>query len=71
MGDHPDEHARWVLRQLGDDRYDDLVRRANKPRKYTPQDRKEMNAHYKAQLAYLERRRSEGEAGYIDVVSWD
>jgi len=30
-----------------------------------------MYQHYKAQLAYLERRRKEGEQGWIDFVAWD
>lgn len=69
--DNPDEHAAWFRSYLGDVRFDELVLRANGHRKYVPQDRSEMNAHYKAQLVYLERRRADGEMGYIDVVSWD
>lgn len=71
MGDNPDEHAFWVRRKLGEPRFDELVLRGNGVRKYTPADRAEMNAHYRAQLKYLERRRRDGETGYLDIVSWD
>lgn len=71
MGDNPDEHAAWVRTQLGDVRFDDLVIRANGHRKYTPHDRWEMNAHYKAQYEYMKRRRMEGEVGYLPLVRWD
>ena len=39
--------------------------------KYTRAELEEMYIHYKAQLAYMERRRKEGETGYIDFVGWD
>lgn len=71
MGDNPDEHAAWVREKLGESRFDDLVLRGNGCRKYTPGEREEMYQHFRAQLKYLERRRSEGEQGYIDIVCWD
>jgi hypothetical protein len=71
MHDSPDEHAAWVRSQLGDDNFDELVLRANTPRKYSPQDRREMFDHYKAQLKYMERQRNEGKRGYLPLVSWD
>ena len=71
MGDNPDEHAAWVRSQLGDDTFAEIVLRANSVRKYSPQDRAEMNEHYKSQLKYMERRRAEGERGYLPLVRYD
>ena len=61
----------WVEAQLGVTRYDDLVLRANKPRKYTKADKKEMLEHFKAQLAYMRKRRMKGEVGVIEFVEFD
>lgn len=71
LGGSPHVFKVWVLKQLGETRYDELTLRANLPRKYTKSDRKEMRAHYKAQLDYIIRRRSKGELGYIDFCNWD
>ncbi len=71
VGENPHEHARWVKNQLGQTRYDELTLRANQPKKYTKAEQKEMVAHFRAQLEYLQRRRRDGETGYIDFVDWD
>ena len=71
FGKHPIEHRDFVLKMLGRSRYDDLVLRGNGHRKYTPHDRWEMNAHYKAQHVHLLRRRREGETSWLPLVSWD
>lgn len=39
--------------------------------KYTKADLEEMYQHYVAQLKYMEKRRKDGETGYIDFVGWD
>lgn len=71
MGDSPDEHAAWVRRQLGDVRFDELVRRANTPRKVTPLDRLEMNAHFRAELERIANLRAMGLVGYVEATSYD
>jgi len=71
MGDCPEEHAAWVRKELGEPRYDDLVLRANGHRKYTPQDRFDMNAWYRKQFKTMDRLRMDGEIGYIELVAWD
>jgi hypothetical protein len=71
MGGARDEYTAFLRKALGDTRFDELVLRGNKPRKYTPQEREEMYVHYKAQLEYLERRRRDGETGVIEFTSWD
>lgn len=71
LGENPHEFTAWVKSQLGETRYDELVLRANGVVKRTKAERKEMLEHFKAQLAYMRRRRREGEAGYIDFVDFD
>ena len=71
LGSKPHEFRSWVFKQLGPNRYDELTLRANKPRKYTKSDKKEMLAHYKSQLAYLKRRRDKGAVGYLEFIEWD
>jgi hypothetical protein len=39
--------------------------------KYTPQDRWEMNAHYRDELKRLERERMNGAIGYLHLQAWD
>jgi hypothetical protein len=71
LGSRPHDFKVWVEKQLGETRYDDLVLRANTPRKYTKADKKEMLEHFKAQLAYMRKRRMKGEVGVIEFVEFD
>ena len=71
LGSRPHDFRSWVYEQLGVTRYDELVLRANKPRKYTKADNKDRLEHFKAQLAYMRKRRMNGETGYIEFVEWD
>ena len=71
LGSNPELFRSWVFKELGEIRYDDLTLRANKPRKYTKADRKEMLIHFKAQLEYLKKRRKEGQTGYILFMEYD
>jgi len=66
-----DEYTAFKKRKLGDTRYDELVLRANKPRKYTKADKKEMLAHFRSQHKYMLRLRKDGAQGYLPVVSYD
>jgi len=71
LGSNPHEFTAWVKSRLGDTRYDELVLRAHRPQKYSKAERKEMQEHFKAQLAYIRRRRREGEVGIIEFVEFD
>lgn len=71
MGDCPEEHAAWVRKELGEDRFDALVLRANGHRKYTPHDRWEMNKHYASEFARMHSERMAGRMGYLILSSWD
>ena len=66
-----DEYTAFKKKKLGETRYEALVLRANKPRKYIKSDLKDMRAHYRAQLKYIERQRMAGEQGCLPIVSWD
>lgn len=69
--DFPLEWDSAVARILGEPNREDVRRLANCIRKYTKAEKQEMLEHYKAQLKYMERRRAQGEKGYIDFVGFD
>ena len=71
MGANPHDHKTFAFEQLGEPRYDELVRRAYGVRKRVKGERKDMQAHFKAQLEYIRRRRMEGETGLIEFAEWD
>jgi len=65
-------HVRLMIELLGETGHDRLVERLQRNDfKYSQADRIEMHAHYKAQLAYLERQRREGKTGVLPVVPYD
>lgn len=55
----------------GDTRWDWLIERLQKPRKYTPYNRWEMNEHFKREIERVQTLRLGGESGFISLVSWD
>lgn len=71
LGSNPALFNKFARDHLGETRYDWLMLRHNQTTKYTRPELEEMYVHYKAQLAYLERRRMQGETGYIDFVGFD
>jgi len=71
LGSKPHEFKAWVMKQLGETRYDWLTLRANAPKKYSKAEKKEMKVHFEAQLAAIRRRRDKGELGIIEFVDWD
>ena len=72
LGSNPHEFRSFMFKHLGEPNYDELVLRANTPYKRSKFEKKEMEAHFKAQLAYIRRRRREnGETGVIPFVEWD
>lgn len=66
-----DEYTAFKRKKLGDTRFDALVLRANKPRKYTKADKAEMTKHYRSELSKMEFLRANGERGYIEAISYD
>lgn len=71
LGSNPHEHYAFVYGQLGEPRYDSLVLRAHAPMKRTKAEWDELYEHLKAQLAYLRRRRKEGEVGLVEFMEFD
>ena len=69
--DFPLEWEGFVRTHYGDDKYDLIKRLAWTIRKYTPAEKLEMKEHYRAQLAYMKKRRANGEGGFIDFVGYD
>ena len=71
LASNPAIFDKFARDSLGDTRYDWLMERHNQTVKYTKADLEDIYQHLKAQLTYLQRRRSQGERGYIDFVAWD
>jgi hypothetical protein len=71
LSSNPTEFDAWVKTQMAEWVYDDVVSQANSVRKYYKADLEEMLEHYKAQLEYMERRRANGETGYLEFVGYD
>jgi hypothetical protein len=66
-----DEYTAFKRKKLGDTRYDELVERANTPRKTPKSELKEISAHYRSQFRYMRGRRLKGEIGYLPIVRYD
>ena len=71
LGSKPHEFRSWVFNAIGEENYDSLTLRANKPKKYTKADLKEMKQHYTEQLDEILQKRKDGCVGYIDFVEYD
>ncbi len=71
LGSNPAIFDGFARAELGETRYNWLMRRHNQTMKYTKADLEDMYQHYRSQLIYLEKRRMKGHIGYIDFVSWD
>ena len=71
FGGARDEYTSFLIKALGESRFDDLVLKGNAVRKFTRAEKEEQYQHYRAQYKYLRRRRDQGETGWIDFVSWD
>jgi len=63
--------VRFFTELLGSERHDWLVERHQGIYRYKPQERWEMNAHYRAQKVKIERLRLNGEQGYQILTPWD
>jgi hypothetical protein len=67
----PVEWRDFVREQHGYENFEEIRRLANSVRKYTKDDKRQILEHLKAQHKYIERRRMEGEQGFIDWAGWD
>ena len=65
------EYDAFKRKKLGDTRFDDLVLRANKPRKYIQADIKEMRDFLRQQLKDMVKLRMDGEQGFIMLLNYD
>lgn len=70
FGSNPHDYRSLMFKHLGETAYDELVLLAKSPRKLSRDEMKDMQAHFKAQLEYIRRRRREGEEGYIDFSEY-
>lgn len=68
--DH-DEHYRFMMRRLGEVRYDLLRQRKQKVVRYRASDYKAMREHYRSELERLRAMRADGVQGHIEVVAYD
>ena len=66
----PLEWGDFLRREFGDAWYDEAKRLAWETRKYTPEERREIKAHYKAEKERIEALRREGVQGVIELVSY-
>jgi len=71
MDKHNDIKQQFFKDHLGEARYEMLSFRMHGNFKISPQERWEMNVHYKAQKKYCERLRREGQQGTLPVAAWD
>ena len=68
---HNAEESEFFYDNMGMEKYDALKIRMQGLYRYKPWERSEMAAHYRAQMRSIEKRRLNGEKGFIEVVSWD
>lgn len=69
--DRPLDHADFARRLLGAGCYDDLVRKTNTPRKFSPAEKAEAKVHYKKEFLRLRELRDQGVLGYIECVNYE
>ena len=65
------EYDAFKRKKLGDTRFDALVLRANKPRKYIKADIKEMRDFLRQQLKDMMKLRMDGAQGFIILRNYD
>jgi len=65
------EYTPWLRKQLGEDRFDDLVRRGHAVMRYTKDEKEKRYQHYKEELADMQLSRDMGETDWIEFTSWD
>jgi hypothetical protein len=71
MADRPLVHAELVREWLGQEAYDELMRKHHKPQKIPKHVESDIAKHYRTQLAAIEDMRKSGWRGYIELEDWD
>ena len=69
LGGNPVEFAEWIDTYLGSEAAQELRERKNQIKKRTKGEKKEIAAHWRAQLKYLRRCREEEKE--FHVMEWD
>ena len=70
--DAPTEWGLFVMKHLGEGRYQMLRERNNDMRlKYSKKDKTEIAAHYRAEYKRLRKLRDQGATGHLALVSYD
>jgi len=67
---HPTESGKWFLDKYGGGMELLLLEKKNNKFRISKKDEKEIAKHYREQLKIVEQKRSEGQTGYIDFVSY-
>lgn len=70
FGANPADSGYWIRKLWGEDKMEILTEKLNSRIKVTKIEEKDIAKHYREQLKIIEGKRSNGETGYIDFVSW-
>jgi demethoxyubiquinone hydroxylase (CLK1/Coq7/Cat5 family) len=68
--ENPLEAFIWFEKEFGQGRIDILIEKRNARVKVSKLEEKDIAKHYREQLKIIEQKRSDGDTGYIDFVSW-
>ena len=68
--ENPTESGIWFTNTFGSERDEILLEKRRSRLKVPKTEEKEIAKHYREQLKIIEAKRAEGEAGYIDFVSY-
>ncbi len=71
LDSHPEDKERLARQVLGDTGYDRVRALFHKVRKRKPDEKAEMYAHYRSELASMRAARDAGRRGWLEFVSWD
>jgi hypothetical protein len=69
LGGNPIEFSEWINDHIGDEAFAELRAKKEKIKKRTKREKKEIAAHWRAQLKYL--RRCRDEERQFCVMEWD
>ena len=68
---HYHEHVDFVRNHIGEDRFQMLTERLQSNYPYSGAEKKEIHAHYRAELKRVRDERKNGKQGHIPLVSYD
>lgn len=70
FGGNPLDSGIWLEKELGSGVVEMLREKKNAKVKVTKLEEKEIAKHYREQLKIIEKKRAEGQTGYIDFISY-